>query len=130
VGGGWRQASDFADQLFPAHLPGFVYIFALDQLRDRRTAGHRRNATLGTKANVGDAPAFQFQREFQNVSAGGVFQARGAVGSFNLARVSGVLKMVQEFGRIHILIVMRDCNAADAFSYGSLGEKMNRGRMV
>ena len=107
VGGGWRQASDFLNQLLPAQLAGFVYIFAFRQLRDRRAAGHCGNAALGAKANVGDAFAFQFQGEFQNVSAGGVFQARGAVGGFDLAGVSGVLKMVEEFGGIHIVIVMR-----------------------
>src|SRR6267143_5178573 len=60
VGGGLRQATDFPNQLFPAYVQGFVYILAFDQLRDGRPARHRRNAALGTKANIGDATAFQF----------------------------------------------------------------------
>jgi hypothetical protein len=32
VGGGLRQGSDFANQVFPAYVPGFVYTFAFDQL--------------------------------------------------------------------------------------------------
>ena len=107
MGGGLRQAADFANQLFPAYAPGLVYIFAFDQLRDGRSAGHRRNAALGTKANVGDALAFQLKCELQNVSAGGVLQLRGGVGSFDLACVSWVLKMIEKFGRIHRAIVMR-----------------------
>ena len=92
MGGGLRQASDFADQLFPAQLPRFVYIFAFDQFGDGRTAGHRRNATLGAKADVGDALPFQFQGELQNVSASGVLQLRNGVGSFDFTGVSRVLK--------------------------------------
>ena len=34
VGGGWRQASNFADEVFPAHLARFVYVLASDQLGD------------------------------------------------------------------------------------------------
>ena len=112
MGGSLRQATDFSNQLFPAQLPRFFYGLSCDQLRDRRAAGHRWNAALGAKAYFNDALPFQFRlfqskAEFQNVSASGVFQARGAVGSFNLARVSRVLKMVQEFGGIHRAIVMR-----------------------
>jgi hypothetical protein len=107
VGGSLRQATDFSNQLFPAQLPRFFYGLSCDQLRDRRAAGHRWNAALGAKAYFSDALPSQFQSEFQNVSASGVFQARGAVGSFNLARVSRVLKMVEEFGGIHRAIVMR-----------------------
>jgi hypothetical protein len=106
--GGLRQAPDFANQLFPAHVPGFVYTLAIDQLRDGRPAGHRRNTALGAKANVGDSVAFQFNCEFKNVSASGVLQLRGGVGGFDFTRVSRVLKMVQEFGRIHKAIVMRE----------------------
>ncbi len=51
--------------------------------------------------------AFQFKCEFKNISASGVLQLRGGVGSFNLTRVSWVLKMVKKFGRIHTKIVMR-----------------------
>lgn len=34
VGGGLRQATDFANQLFPAHLPRFFDSLAFDQLSD------------------------------------------------------------------------------------------------
>ncbi len=60
VGGGLRQATDSANQLFPAHLARFVYAFAFSQLRDGRSASHRRNAALGAEANVGDALPVQF----------------------------------------------------------------------
>jgi hypothetical protein len=51
--------------------------------------------------------SFQFKAEFENISADRVFQAHGAVGSFDLAGVSWVLKMVQQLGRVHMAIVMR-----------------------
>ncbi len=35
MGGGLRQAPDFANYLFPADAPRFVYIFAFDQLGNR-----------------------------------------------------------------------------------------------
>jgi len=107
VDGGLRKAADSANQLFAADLPGVVYISAFDQLRDGRPTGHRWHASFGAKANVGDTLPIQFQREFQDVSASGVLQTRESVGSFNLARVSRVLKMIQEFGGIHRAIVMR-----------------------
>jgi len=34
VGGRLRQATDFANHLFPAHLPRFFYGLAFDQLRE------------------------------------------------------------------------------------------------
>jgi len=107
VAGRLGHAANFPQQLFPADLPRLFHSHGFHQLRNRRPAGHRWNAAFGTKANVGDALFFQFQREFQDVSAGGVFQLRGGVGSFNHTRVSWVLEMVEEFGRIHRAIVMR-----------------------
>jgi len=107
VRGSLRQATDFANQVFSAHLPGLVYILAFDQLRDGRPASHRRHTSFGAKTNVGDALPIQFQGKLQDVSASGVLQASESVGSCNLARVSRVMKMVQEIGRIHRAIVMR-----------------------
>jgi hypothetical protein len=112
VVGGWRQASDFANQLFPAHLPGFVQTFALDQFGDGRSAGHRRNTAFGAKTNFGDARAFRFRlfqskAEFENVSADGIFELRDGVGRFQFTGVSRVLKMVEKIGGIHMAIVMR-----------------------
>jgi len=106
VRGGLWQATDFAKQLFPAHLPRFFYILAFDQLGDGRPAGHRWHTSLGAKANVGDAIPIQFQREYQDVPANGILRPCERVRSFNLARVSRVLKMIQEFGGIHRAIVM------------------------
>lgn len=114
VDGGLRQATDFANQLFAAHQPGVIYTFAFDQLRDGRPTGHCWHAPFGAKANLGDTPPIQFQREFQDVSASGVLQARTRVGSFNLARVSRVLKMIQEFGGIHRAIVMPQAGLSTA----------------
>ena len=112
VGGGLRQASDFANQLFPAYLPGFIRTFALDQFGDGRSAGHRRDTAFGAKANFGDARAFQFRlfqskAEFENVSAHRIFQLRDGVGRFQFTGVSWVLKMVEKFGGIHMAIVVR-----------------------
>jgi hypothetical protein len=115
VVGGWRQASDSANQVFPAHLPRFLQTFALDQFGDGRSAGHRRNTALGAKANVDnpDARAFRFrlfqsQAEFENVSAHRIFQLRDGVGRFQFTGVSRILKMVEKFGGIHMAIVMRE----------------------
>ncbi len=116
VVGGWGQASDFADQLFPAQFAGFGYSLVFHQLGDCRTAGHGWDAALGAEANIDDAHGvrvdlfrlfFQFQGEFQNVSADGVFQARGAIGSFKFSRVSRILKMIEQFRGIHRAIVIR-----------------------
>jgi hypothetical protein len=107
MSGGLRKAADCVNQLFPAHLPRFVYAFAFDQLRDRGPASHRWNAALGAKADVCDALSFEFQGELKDVSAGRIFQFRHGIGSRDSARVSWVLKMVEELDRIHRAIVMR-----------------------
>ena len=115
MGGGLRQVSDFLDQLFPADLSRFVHILAFDQLGDGRAAGHRRNAALGAKANVGNArfqfrfvwTFFQSKAELQNVSANWVFQSRRGIGRCQFTGVSWVLEMVEKFGGVHMPIVMR-----------------------
>jgi iron complex transport system substrate-binding protein len=118
VGGGWRQASYFLNQHLPAHPAPFIYFLAFDQFGDRRSAGHGWNAAFGAKAYVSYTVVFRFclvksicfvqsKGELQNVSAGGIFQSSNGVGRFNLARVSRVLEMVENFGGVHLAIVIR-----------------------
>ena len=117
MGGSWRQAPDFLNQLFPADLSRFFCAFAFDQLGDGRSASHRRNTAFGAEANVGYSLfqfrlfwticLFQFKAQFQNVSANRVFQTRRGVGIVELTGVSWILKMIEKFGGIHRRIVMR-----------------------
>jgi hypothetical protein len=112
VCGGLRQTANFSNQLFPADLECFVYFFSFCQFGDRRAAGHRRNTTFGAKSNIGDALAFcvltlEAKREFENVSADWILQARAAVGRLNFTSVSRMLEMVQQFSGIH----RNDCNS-------------------
>lgn len=94
-----RQASDFFHQLFPADFSRFVDFFPFHQLGDRRSASHRRNATFGAKANVGDALAFPFftfkaKRKFENIAADRILESRCAIRRLNFTRVARMLEMV------------------------------------
>ena len=111
MGGGLWQTTNFANQLFPAYLPCFFYRLVPGQLRDGRCARHRWHTSFSAEGNVGNASPIQFQRKFQDVSANGILQARARIGSFNLARVSRILKMIQKFSGIHRAIVMRQACA-------------------
>jgi len=101
VGGSCGNASNFADQLFAAHPPRFFYGSAFGQLAKRRRASHGGNAPFSSEADLRNAAAFEFQREFQNVSARRVFELRAGIRVFDHARMARVLKMIEEFGRVH-----------------------------
>lgn len=111
----WHSAN-VSHQFFPAHPPRFLDGLAFGQFGDSRSAGHRRNASLGAETNVGDALVLQLQREFENVSASWVFETRGRVGRRNFTGISRVLKMIQKLGRIHTAIVMRGTQFSVAYN--------------
>ena len=104
--GGLGQAAYFPHYVPPVELPRFFNRPAFDQFSDGRAASHGRHAPFRAKADVGDSLAIELQREFQNVSAGGILQLRGGIGSFDVAGVSWILKVIQGFGRVHNAIVM------------------------
>ena len=105
VAGSFRQTSDFYKQLFPADSSRRVNGFALDQLSDCRSASHRRHATFGAKSYVAYRTFGQLQAQFQNVSASRIFQPRRCIGLFHDAGISRMLKIVEQFGRIHSAIL-------------------------
>ena len=106
VAGRFRHSTDLLQQLFASDLSRGLHALAFHQLRDRRSAGHGRDATLGAEADVRDAIPFQFQSEFQNIAAHRILQSCGRVGRFDLTCISRILKMIYKFGRIHGSIVM------------------------
>ncbi len=106
VAGDFRQSTYVVQQVFPSDLTSRDHRLASCQLGDGRTARHRRNAALGAKADVGDAIPFQSHREFEDVAADWILQARGGIGRVDCAGVARVLEMVKEFGGVHIAIVM------------------------
>lgn len=106
VGGGFRQSSDFLQQVFFGDLARSFHIFIFCQLGDGRCAGHGRDAALGAETDVGDAAGLEFEREFEDVSAGGIFYAYGCVGGVERAGVARMVEMVEEFGGVHVVIVM------------------------
>jgi len=101
-----RQATHFFNQFFPADAPCRVDTLALRQLRNRRTASHRRHAPFGKKTNFGDLTAVESNAQFENVSAHGILQSRGSVRCFDRTWVSRILKMIENFSRVHRRIVM------------------------
>lgn len=91
----------------PAELARVVHRFAFGQFGDRGPASHGRNAALGKKTDIGNSPAFQLERELQNVSASGILQLGRGVRLGDCAWVSRILKVIENFGGIHSAIVMR-----------------------
>lgn len=120
MAGCFRQAADFAFQVFPVDLLGIAYVFANHQLGESGPACHRRDASLGPKANIGDAISLQPQAKLENIAAYGVFQPRARIGRFDRSRVSRILKMVQDFRRVHRPIVMRACGVFSLNGSGRL----------
>ncbi len=102
-------------QLFPADSSCLFDHLSLDDLRNRRTARHGGDASFRAETNVGDAVAFELDRKFQNVPAGGVFQLRGSVGRLDVSGVARILKMVEDFEGIHSAIV--NPRSADSLPY-------------
>jgi len=105
VGRTFRQPTHSQYQFFPAQSPGCFHSFSLHQLRDRRTASHSRNAPFGQKTDFCDMAVRNLQAQFQNIAAGWIFELYGCVRIGNLARVPGILKMIEQLRRIHPRIV-------------------------
>lgn len=103
-----RQTTNFGYQIFPAQPACSVHGLALRQLRDCGTTRHSRNAAFGQKADVGNLSHFQLECELQDVTASGIFKLRGGIGVRDFPRIPWVLKIVEQFGRIHSAIVMPD----------------------
>ena len=103
--GSLRQPTNPQDQFFPADAPCLLNGSTIDQFGYRRAARHRRHASFGEKANVSDPVTLQLQRKFQNIPARGVFQLRRGIRLRDLARITRVLKVIEEFRRVHSVIV-------------------------
>ena len=99
--GGLGKASHFVQKVFPAYQAGLFQGLTFYEFGNRRTTGHGRNAAFGPKTDIRNAVIFQAEREFEGVSAGGVFLARGAIRSLERAYISRVLKVIEQFGGVH-----------------------------
>jgi hypothetical protein len=105
VPGSLWEFADLLQQLFPADLSRLLHALAFGQLRDRRSARHRRHASLRPKPYVDDPISLQLHTQLQNVAARWVFQPRSGICSLHDAGVTRILEMVQQLGRIHTPIV-------------------------
>ena len=107
VTGRFGHSADSLEQLLPADFPRLIGRLAFRQLCDGRSASQRGNAAFGAKTNVRDAIPFQFESEFEHVTADGVLHLHDGVWRLDFSGVSWILKMVEQLCRIHKLIVMR-----------------------
>jgi len=96
---------DLPEHIFLSDLSRLFYAFSPCQFCERRPTCHGRNATFGAKAYVPNSVSIQFQTEFQNIAAYGIFHPHLGVRVFYFARVARILKMIKQFGGIHGLIV-------------------------
>ena len=98
----FRQAFDGPDKFLSAQLARLREGSSLHQFGQSRTAGHSRNAPLCTKADLGDAPAFNLDRESQNIAARRIFDFDGRIRIGNFASVARVFKIIEQSRRVHI----------------------------
>jgi len=98
---GFRQAADFFKHILTSHLAGSGNRLSGNQLRQSRCAGHRRHATLGSKADLDKLSGGASGCEFQNIAAGRVFDLDPSVCIGDLAGVAGILKVVENLRGIH-----------------------------
>jgi len=117
---GFRQSTNFTNQLFPGDGPRRVDRVALDQFGDCRSARDRRDAAFGAKANVGDRPLVQLHAQLQNISTRRILQPRPGIGLFHGARVSRMREMVEEFSGVHSAILNALAPAAPTVLSGFL----------
>jgi len=72
-----------------------------DHLGQQRTASDGGNASFSAEAGFGDVAAIDCQREAQYITADGIFQLRRSGGRRQIARITGMLEVIEELGRIH-----------------------------
>lgn len=99
-------------------MPRFVRGLSSDQLCNRGAAGDSRDATPGTKADIGDHGALPAEGKFQNVTACRIFQASHTIRGYDFSCISRILKMVEKFRRIHQAIVPCGPLLAEPMNHG------------
>jgi L-methionine (R)-S-oxide reductase len=103
-----------ANRLHNFFRPKFARTFhgpSLHQFGQRRTASHRGHTSFGEKADFLDASIRNSYGELQDVAACRILHLNTRIRVGDVARISWMLKVIQELGRIH----PENCNArADA----------------
>lgn len=101
-----RQASHSGYKIAGLKILRFVDSETLDHPSESGTACHHWHAPLGEKASLCNEALRKPKRQFQDISAGGVFQFRTRIGAIQLSGISRMLEVVENFWGVH----HDDCN--------------------
>ncbi len=89
--------------------PGWI---SLGQFGHRGSTSHRRHTAFGAKTDIGDAPGIHLDCQLQDVATCGILDPHLGICVRQLARIAGVLEVVEKLRRIHgwfdILSLTRD----------------------
>ena len=95
------QATYFFEQLFARQGARLGQSPSRRHLGQRGRACHGGNTPLCPKPNLHNTFGRDLRREFQNISARGIFNPDTRVRIANLSRISRVLKMIEHLRGIH-----------------------------
>ena len=101
-----RQTSDSLHQFFPPQYASGCHTSSLHQLRERRSASHRGNTSLGEKTDFHDTAICNPHAQFQNIAARWIFELHRCIRIHHFARVTRILKVIEKLRRIH----PKNCN--------------------
>ena len=99
----FRKSPEGGGQFFPTELPEFTHFPSNNQLGELRSASDRRHAALSEETGFSNAPALELEGKFQDVAAGRILDLCGSVGMLDLSRMTRVLEVIEDLGRVHTL---------------------------
>lgn len=92
---GLRQTANSDNQALAIQSPSLVDSLSGNNFGERRSASHRRNASLGLESNFRNASSIHLQSQSQHISTDRVLYLRRGVGVRDIARIPRILKMIE-----------------------------------
>ena len=89
------------EKAFSTCNDGILDLMNMESVGDSRSTSHRSHAPFRQEANFSHTAVRNPEGEFENISAGWIFNLSERVGIANFTRVARILKMIKKLRGVH-----------------------------
>jgi hypothetical protein len=101
VGGGFRQASDFLDQIFSCQCADLIKTPFPEQFRQCGSARHCGYTSFREEANLRDPAVGDPDCQLENVAASWIFNLHRGIRMFDSTCIARILEVIKKLRRVH-----------------------------
>jgi len=107
VGRGLRHRSHSQAHVRARKPARLMQSLAYDQTRKSRATSDGGHTSFGLESRPCDSIVADLQRQTQHITAGRIFNLRKRIRLRQIARVPGILKVIEQLGRVHYRTIVK-----------------------